>query len=264
MTLTTLRRVCQWLTLLLVVLLPLLNKKGFTTVSGTFYSLAIGPLWITDPLLGLQTLLTTWHVDGVLILSVLLPILVALLFGRLFCSYLCPQNTLSELADLAAGKIGIRRFFTIKPTPRYRYLFLALVLVATALVGLPLASLLSAPGIISVQAARLVFEGTVGLELGLIGLILIGEFFLARRFWCNHLCPVGSFLGLFRWRKSLKVVMNEDEAHPCGHCLACAKACQLGLNPLRDKLSPQCHNCGDCLTACQKIKGAQKPLKFRF
>ncbi len=264
MNLTRWRRTCQLLTLILVVLLPFLNKKGLTYVSGTLYSLAIGPIWITDPLIGLQTLLTTLTADRVLLLSLLLPIVIAMILGRVFCSWICPQNTLSELVDLAAVKIGIRRPFTIKPTPAPRYTVLILIMIATPLAGLPLASLLSAPGIISVQVAKLVYEGTVGLELGLIGLIVIGEFFLAPRVWCNHLCPIGSFLALFRCRKTLQVVLHEDAAHPCGHCLACAKACQLGLNPLHDKIYPQCHNCGACLTACQELKGSQKPLKFRF
>jgi ferredoxin-type protein NapH len=258
------RRTCQLLTLVLLGLLPLLNKKGITYVSGTLYSLAIGPLWITDPLIGLQTLLTTFTADRSLLLSMLLPILVALLLGRVFCSWACPQNTISELVDLAAGKLGVKRYFSIKPTPAARYAVLILLLLAIPLARLPLASLLSAPGIISVQAANLVYEGTVGLELGLLGLIILAEIFLARRLWCNQLCPIGTFLGLCRCRKTLKVVMHEDAEHPCGHCLACAKACQLGLNPLQEKIYPQCHNCGACLDACRDLKGRQKPLRFRF
>lgn len=264
MKLTGWRRLSQLLALGLIVLLPLLNKKGITWVSGTFYSMAFGPVWITDPLIGLQTILISWTADGVLILSVCIPIGVALLFGRVFCSWLCPQNSVSELVDFLGRKAGIRQLFKLKPTPHCRYAILVLILIATPLAGLPLASLLSAPGIISVQAANLVYEGTVGLELGLIGLIIVAELFLARRVWCNHLCPVGSFLGLFRWQKTLKVVMSEDAAHPCGHCLACTKACQLSLNPLREKIYPQCHNCGACLDACQEMKGRQKPLTFRF
>jgi ferredoxin-type protein NapH len=264
MKLTGWRRLCQLLALGLIVLLPTLNKKGISWASGTFYSMAFGPVWITDPLIGLQTILTGWTADGVLLLSMLIPFGVALIFGRVFCGWLCPQNTISELVDFLGKKIGLRQLCEFKPKPHFRYAILGLVLVATALAGLPLASLLSAPGIISVQAAKLVYEGTVGLELGLIGLIVGAELFLARRVWCNHLCPVGSFLCLFRWRKTLKVVMNEDAEHPCGHCLACAKACQLGLNPLQEKIYPLCHNCGACLTACEEIKGSRKPLKFRF
>lgn len=258
------RRTCQLLTIGMVVLLPVLNKKGLTYLSGTLYSMAIGPVWITDPLIGLQTILLTLTADRLLLLSILIPIALALLFGRVFCSWACPQNTISELVDLAAEKIGIRRLITSKPTATPRYVVLILILIATPLAGLPLASLLSAPGIISVQAAKLVYEGTVGLELGLVGLIVLFELLLIRRVWCNHLCPIGSFLGLCRCRKTLKVVLNEDAEHPCGHCLACAKACQLDLNPLHEKIYPQCHNCGACLTACQELKGAQKPLKFRF
>jgi hypothetical protein len=45
-----------------------------------------------------------------------------------------------------------------------RYIVLAAILILTPLRG-SLASLLSAPGIISVQTAKFVYEGIVGLEL---------------------------------------------------------------------------------------------------
>jgi len=148
--------------------------------------------------------------------------------------------------------------------PLVRYTALALILAATLLFGFPLASLLSAPGIISVQTARFIYEGTVGLELAFIGCIILAELFLVRRVWCNHLCPVGSMLSLFRFKKTMRVAMVEEGEHACIHCRECAKACQLGLNPMGGELAPQCHNCGACIDACRKMTGERRPLSFRF
>jgi ferredoxin-type protein NapH len=124
--------------------------------------------------------------------------------------------------------------------------------------------MLSAPGIISLQIAKFVYEGVVGLELGLIGLIVLFELFGVRRGWCNYACPVGGFLGLFRFQKTLKVVMTEDAEHVCGKCNACVAACQLGLNPMAKGIYPLCHNCGACISACKKIAPKREPLSFRF
>jgi ferredoxin-type protein NapH len=256
------RRSVQGLTLVLLVLVPVLNKRGWTFLTGSLYSFSIGPVWFTDPLIGLQTLLTAMTPDAALLLSVLLPAAAAFALGRVFCSWICPQNTLSELVDAAATRFGFRRPLTPAPKALPRYAVLAVVVVLIPLLGVPLASLLSAPGIISVQTAQLVTQGTIGLELSLVGIIILLEVFLVRRAWCNHLCPVGSFLGLLRTRRTLRVVFRPDAERPCEGCLACAHACSLGLDPRERGLYPQCHNCGDCVRACDGITGKQRPLRF--
>jgi ferredoxin-type protein NapH len=261
---TRLRRAAQALTLVLVVLIPLANSKGFSFVTGSLYSLEVGPIWITDPLIGLQTLLTSFAMDGALLLSVVIPALFALVFGRAFCGWVCPQNTFSELFDYVAKKKGVKRLFSPALGARPRYLILAAILAATLVFGFPFASLLSAPGIISVQTARFIYEGVVGLELALIALILLAELFLVRRVWCNYICPVGSVLGLFRMKRTLKVVFAEDSVRACAKCRECATACQLGLNPMGGALYPLCHNCGACVGACEKRTAKRKPLSFEF
>lgn len=264
MNLHRIRKWAQVSALMLLVVIPVMNKAGITVVTGTLYSLAIGPLWITDPLIGLQTYLTTLTIDTKLLLSVLIPLLVAVMLGRVFCSWVCPQNLISEFVDSLAAQLGIKRPFRPRPAALPRYLVLAWILVLTTLVGLPLASLLSAPGIISVQISRVITEGAAGIELGLIGLIIIAEMFFVRRAWCNYACPIGGFLGLFRVRKSMKVAFREDREHPCSRCRVCVDACQLGLDPLGGTIYPLCHNCGDCIAACAEMKGREKPLVFRF
>lgn len=264
MTIPQLRKIAQTLTIVIIVLIPVLNRKGITVLTGSLYSLAIGPIWITDPLIGIQTILITLTADRTLLLSMAIPVVLALAVGRAFCGWLCPQNTISEFVDLAATKFGIKRPFGKRTTAVPRYVVLVVILVLTPLAGIPLAGLLSAPGIISVQVAKLIYEGIVGLELSLIALIIILEFFFVRRVWCNYICPVGSFLGLFRFRKTLKVVFAEDAEHVCGKCLVCIEVCQLGLNPMENNIYPQCHNCGDCIAACETIKAKGKPLSFRF
>jgi len=263
MRLTPLRRTVQICLLLLLFLTPWLNQQGIAFLNGTLYSFAIGPLWITDPAIGLQTLFTTRGLDITLLLSLLLPVVFALVCGRVFCGWLCPQNTLSELADWVAGWLTLRRAFRPAPTPKVRLLLLGIILLLAAVLGLPLVSLLSAPGILSVQAAKLVYEKTVGAELALVGLIVVVELFLVRRAWCNFLCPVGTVLGFFRVRRTMKVVFIEEDGRHCTHCHACAQACQLGLDPVAGRLYPQCHNCGACINAC-KIDPTRKPLSFQF
>lgn len=263
MSIRGMRRTVQASGILFLVAVPVLNRKGITWVTGTLYSLAVGPVWITDPVIGVQAMLTTRAVDLVLLLSLGVPLLITLVFGRVYCGWFCPQNTLSELVDRLAAKLGLRRQVrSSSAVPRYAVL--AVVLAVTLGARFPLVSLLSAPGILSVQTARYLYEGTVGLELALIGFIVAAELLLVRRAWCRFCCPVGGFLGLFRVRRTMKVAFSESPDAPCGRCNACADVCQLGLDPVGGDLYPQCHNCGDCVAACGEMTGGKHPLAFRF
>jgi len=259
-----LRRGTHIATLIFIVLVPVLNKKGITILTGTLYSFAAGPVWITDPLSAFQVIISALTADRILLLSVAVPIVFALVFGRVFCGWICPQNTISEIFDALAARIMPKRLLNPSPSPKIRYMILGLLLILTPLLGFPVANLISAPGIISVQAANYIYAGSVGMELGLLGIIVFSELFLVRRLWCNYICPQGAFLGLFRIGKTMKVLYKEDEQHVCGQCFECAKACQFGLNPMGGGIYPLCHNCGDCITACERMKAGGKPLSFKF
>lgn len=263
MSITAWRRITQAFMLLLIAAIPVLNKKGITVIIGSLYSLAVGPLMITDPLSGFQVIITTLALDRVLLFSLLLPLIIALVFGRVFCGWLCPQNALSEFFDFLKGKLKIKRLFHPPLSAKWRYGVLLVMLGLTVGLRFPAANLISAPGIISVQVTRFVYEGRVGPEAILIALIITAEFFFARRIWCNYVCPVGGFLGMLRFSKTMRVEYREDADHVCGRCFECVKACGLGLDPMGEKIYPLCHNCGDCIRACDGMKGRGKPLSFR-
>lgn len=258
------RRIAQAAFLCLLVAIPFLNEREISFITGTLYAMSFGPLDVTDPLSGFQVMMLTMSATKTLMLSMIAPIAFTFVFGRAFCSWLCPQNLLSEAVDAVAARLRLKRAVSIAPSPYPRWGILAVVLAGSILVGFPLASLISAPGIISLQISTAVFEGTVGLETGLITVILVGELFLLRRFWCNHVCAVGTTLGLFRCSKTLKVVFSEDAERQCIQCGACSRACQFGLDPMGAKIYPLCHNCGDCIAACEKSTKKRNPLGFRF
>lgn len=258
------RRFVQGAFLGLLVAVPFLNEREISFITGTLYSMSFGPIDITDPLSGLQVMMLTFSATQTLIISMLIPTVFTFIFGRTFCSWLCPQNLFSEFFDMLAAKLAHGRAVRLYPASHPRWIVLALVLTGSMAVGFPLASLISAPGIISLQISTAAFESTVGLEAGIIGLILIGEFFILRRFWCKYICAVGTTLCFFRCSKTLKVVFSEDADRKCIQCGACIKACQLDLKPTKGKIYPMCHNCGDCIAACEMSTKDKNPLRFRF
>lgn len=73
--------------------------------------------------------------------------------------------------------------------------------------------------------------------------------FIAERFWCRYLCPLGGLLGLI---SKISLFKREVRSH-CVQCNRCARACPTGtINNREDFASDpsECIWCMDCLAAC--------------
>ena len=259
-----LRRLTQIIALAFVFLVPVLNKIGFNQIIGTFYSISIGNLDVVDPALVLQNILLTKQIYFPLFLAGFIPLIITMLAGKVFCSWVCPFNLLAEVTD------KVRRFIrpkTVKiknrnPKPQYYWLVFGTILSLVAILGIPIISLISMPGLITGQAADLIFFGTLGGELFLVVFILLIEIFIAPRFWCKYACPVGATLSLLRFKNTLKIDFNVQECKcSTNHVLACHSACPIQLDPRSPGIYPYCYNCGECVDACRSNGQA---LNFKF
>lgn len=89
---------------LLIVLNPLLNYYLHSSFfQGWYQSLSIGNLWFVSPLEGLESILVTKSLYLPSLIGMLIPVGIALVLGRVFCSWVCPVSFLLELVD------GLRR-----------------------------------------------------------------------------------------------------------------------------------------------------------
>jgi polyferredoxin len=96
-----------------------------------------------------------------------------------------------------------------------------------------------------------------GLSAALLGVIFALEF-VARRFWCRYLCPLGALLGLCS-RRSLVRRLPAGACKTCGHC---AEMCR--MDALGDGLSVEdCTLCMDCVDLCPKRIARFAPAKTK-
>ncbi|MFZ0389197.1 MAG: 4Fe-4S binding protein [Calditrichia bacterium] len=261
--LTQLRRIMQSAMLVVLIALPLLNKAGVHWLSGTLYSLRTGPVPIADPAMALQTFLLNRAIISELLIAVLLPAVLALALGRVFCSWLCPFDL------LAAGLLKFRKPQNRNgdgprnrnPRARKYWLVFAALLLLIVISGVPLVVFLSMPGLISSQISDALFWGVIGIEASLIPAALLLEFFSGRRIWCKYICPVGAALALFRSPLTLKVDFQKQRCTCSPNHLPCNVACPLHLDPRRAGIYPYCYNCGDCINRCM---GEGRALSFSF
>ena len=242
----------------LLVVTPLLNcYLDWNFVQGWYQSIGIGDLWVVSPLEGLESLLVTRQAYGPLLVGMLLPLLVALLLGRVFCSWICPISFLSECLDRGRALFGLKktkdRWQLVK---RILWLSLGLELLLTLVLGAPVFVFLSPPGLVGRQLMTLVFFHSLQIEALIILLILLLHL-LTRRFYCRYLCPLGGLLALLGSRRRLRLVNRQEGCTACGRC---DRSCPLGLTPSTGQgESAYCWNCGSCIDSC-----AHRQLTFRM
>lgn len=248
-----LRRLVQVTALLFLFAVPILNKFGFNEILGTFYSIKIGNLDIVDPALMLQNILLTKEIYFPMLLAGIIPLIITLLLGKVFCSWVCPFNLFAEFTDMLRRKIRPKTV-TVRhhnPKPHHYWLVFGVILTAVAVLGVPLIALTSMPGLISGQIADALFWGSLGFESLFVLFILAVEVFRAPRFWCKYACPVGATLSLLRSRHTLKIHYNPQQCSCKPNYLPCNSACPVQLDPRHTGIYPYCFNCGECVDACR-------------
>lgn len=235
---------------MLLLLAPLLNYYcNINFIQGWYQSLGIGDFWIVSPLEGLESLFVTRQAFGPLVTALVLPTLLAMVMGRVFCSWVCPITFLTELGE------RIKKLFSQTTTTPERWklmrqmlwLTLALELFITLVLGAPVFVFLSPPGLVGRELMTLVFFHSLTLE-GIVILIALTLNLISKRFYCRYLCPLGACLALLGQRRRLRL---KNAVQNCRGCGTCDRACPMGLKPsIGEGMSVYCWNCGSCIDHC--------------
>ena len=180
------------------------------------------------------------------------------LCGRLYCSVVCPLGIAQDLVRGLARLAGIRKTARLGTESRGLRLFRRVVL-ALFVVGVPLGltGLFEPYGIYG-RFCVSAFARPVGLPLAVVvwgvavcALILVASAVWPRA-WCNVVCPVGTFLGLFAGRARFRVRIDRTK---CVNCNLCVKACDKGcISSDKEKKvnHSRCVSCLACAGTCGK------------
>ena len=220
-----------------ITLLASLGYLGFVSGGclcplGAFQKLFIGLDSFNQRLLGYVTLA--------------IPVVTALIVGRLYCGWICPAGALQELLH--------RRNVAVVVPPRIdrwlrqlKYFMLIALIWVIRFTGEPVFE-----GMDPFKVA-FNFSGDTASAIAL-ALILAASLFFYRP-WCRYLCPMGALLGLV---SRLSVFGFTVSSH-CISCKACTRAC--GVQALEASASPtkrltaddyECLRCADCRQSCRK------------
>ncbi len=248
-----LRRVVQLGILALFLAGPLL---GVWIVKGNLASsLTLEVLPLSDPYVMLQGLMaghfpTTEGLIGVAIVLVFY----ALVGGRVYCSWVCPVNIVTDTAAWVRRKLGIKVSSQFSRSSRYWLLGLTLVL--PLITGAIVWELFN--------PVSLMFRGIIfgmGWAWMVILAIFLFDIFVSQRGWCGHLCPVGAFYSLLGQKSLVRVsAYNREQCDDCNDCFVVCpepkvirpalKGADKGIGPLIDE--GNCTNCGRCIDVCDE------------
>lgn len=217
-------------------------------------------------------------------------LLLTFLFGRVYCSVICPLGILQDVVAWFARRINRKKRYSFSREKKWlRYLVLAGVVAAFLLGGTVVLSLLdpySAFGRIAVNVFRPVYMGinnvgaavfnyfdnyslyhtdiyVLSLFSLLAGIVTFGVVaYLAYRYgrtYCNTICPVGTVLGVISRRSLWRVRIDRDACVSCGLCeRKCKSSCIDSKGKTVD--GSRCVACYNCLTTCPKQALSYRPF----
>lgn len=242
------------------------------------------PLFNLDPLISLSLVLSSHDVYGISFM-VFLMILLAMVFGRIFCGWICPLGFVNELLSLKIlkkkeemDKINPILF----PDHGWRYCLLFFLL-GSSLFSLQILGYFD-PIILMIRSFSLFlfpyishFLYLSGLDRGENGIhftqsFLMGTLFIAilalngiyPRFWCRNLCPLGSLFIIMGHFSPIRLKRQGG----CVDCNRCVLHCP-GRNYPKDADKWQkdnCLLCGNCVESCPEkalVLGLQNPFKWK-
>ncbi len=250
----------------------------------------------------LQTILHIQLIPAIIsgmLLAVVIILAFTWLFGRIYCSALCPAGVLQDIFIRLSGKSKKKKkrgskksFFSFhKPANILRYGIL-LVTILIFLVGSnQLVTFLDPYSNFGRISANIFQPIVIGIN-NLLALILlkmdnyslfyisihnitlisiIAAFLILAlfavlsifrgRLFCNTLCPVGGLLSLFSRYSLFRITFNQEKCNQCGLCeRSCKSECINSKEHFVD--TSRCVNCFNCIPSCTKGALTYQPSLF--
>ena len=228
----------------------------------------------------LPSLSRTLRLIGLSTLGLGIVLLLTLLFGRVYCSTLCPLGTLQDIIGFIARKVHRHRSHPELPAYNgLRYGLLTLTAVSLPAGAMAVVSILDPfsnfgrifaglvrPAVLGFNNAGALFLewfdvfalyplqirgiGWLSLTAPVLLLALVGWLAWTRgRLYCNTVCPVGAFLGLLSLRSLYRISIHADECTGCG---LCQRVCKAGCIDSERKTvdMSRCVGCYNCFPEC--------------
>jgi len=195
-------------------------------------------------LITLGTFIQKIHMSSVILMSIIF--ILAILFGPVFCGWVCPLGSIQEWVGKLGRKIFKRKFNHFIPTKidnvlrfvRYGVLIWVVFVISKS------GQLLFA-NVDPYNAMFTFWSGEVAVPAVIILIITLLSSLLIERPWCKYACPYGALLGLSNKIRIFKIRRN---AHTCISCKKCDQNCPMNIQVSNHEVitNHQCISCFEC------------------
>jgi ferredoxin len=245
------------------------SKSWFDPVSGTYIQ---APLyWVA------------FYVIGFIMI-------VGALVGRLVCGLLCPFGWVQDLLykipikklrlprdersieksknpKLVRALLGVDKYLRFA---KYAFLIVMVIFLPLVVKANPWFCKYVCPsgmllGGIPLMSANKTLADAAGnltlLKLSILAVMIVMSVFLYRPF-CRYICPLGALYSLFNPISLYRYGIDDESCNRCKGCSACARACPMGVDPVKNPNSLECIRCGTCSASCPQ-KAIHAGVRFK-
>ncbi|MCR4848386.1 MAG: 4Fe-4S binding protein [Bacteroidales bacterium] len=178
-------------------------------------------------------------------------IAITLIFGRIYCSVICPLGIMQDIYSWLGGKFKKNRFSYVKEHKWLRYTICAIFVVCLIFGFVPVTTLLEPYGNYGRIVTSFYLRNiTLSIIAWVVMLILGVLAFLYGRAYCNSICPVGTILSLFSRFAVFRVQLDKDKCKQCGLCEKNCKSRAIDVKNGKIDYS-RCVLCFDCTNQCK-------------
>jgi len=179
------------------------------------------------------------------LLTLAIPLLATLLFGRLYCGWVCPAGGLQEIVHGEKNAVVV-------PPPLHRWLKYLKYVALVSLIAL--VALAGEPVFRDWDPFRVAWDlGGPLVPLAVLAAIIVTSAFVYRP-WCRYLCPMGAIFAVAARLSLVRLV----PAASCVGCKLCSRNCRtqsLAVSKETGRVTidqEECMGCGACRSTCRK------------
>lgn len=181
-------------------------------------------------------------------------LVIALLFRKGFCGWICPVGFASNLIEKFSLKFRLLRRLPVwidypLLAPKYLLLFFFSFFIVLKMGVATIEEFNnSAFNLVADAKMLLFFLEPSALTVWVLTFLVVVSLVL-RNFWCRYLCPYGSLLGLLALFSPVKIRRDPER---CIDCRKCEKVCpgSILVAEGRTVYNLECIGCLECLAAC--------------
>ena len=182
----------------------------------------------------------------------------SVIYGRIYCSYACPQMIFSE------ASIEIESWINRKVTKHFiqwpatllklvaRLAWFAVLGVVSVFLAFIFISYFVEPRDLLARMLQFDVQTAGGISGAVVTLMTFLDFTLVRQRFCTTVCPYGYLQGILGDANTL-LVTYRDEEHACIECKKCVRVCEMGIDIRKSPFQIECIHCGDCVDACGDV-----------